>query len=261
MANSKFIATAFLLASSLMVIISCEDNDSIRNHENSSATVSGNAPARVADYLFNGTEGDPITLERTASWIKNYTGKKASGVDGHFFGKKTLEKILAKKSCVGIRFYYAMDDLLESRLVLVGADAAGENLLPLYGIVAKKSSIELMGVGSPMNSTDGDSIPSALAKRWVASYHIKNPAGIQAHFFGYQIIHQILSENDCVGIRAYYALNDEGVPQLLLTAVNSKGRNLLPKKSVNGKIATDDDAVADASWPCPSFCPGSETSL
>jgi hypothetical protein len=56
-----------------------------------------------------GREGSPIELELAASWTKHYRDNHPGETISQFFGKEILEKILAQKDCLGIRFYYAYD--------------------------------------------------------------------------------------------------------------------------------------------------------
>jgi hypothetical protein len=105
---------------------------------------------------------------------------------------------------------------------------------------------------------EGDAIDYAVARKWVNNYQEKNTTGNKAHVFGYEIIKEILSLEGCVGIRMYYALDDEGGRQIILVGVDEKGNNIIPGE--NGRTA-EEGVVADLSLPCPTYCSGSETSL
>ncbi len=73
---------------------------------------------------FNGTEGAPIDLETAAQWTANYRSTIApTDTRAHFFGRDILEKILQQEGNMGIRIYYALNDVGEKQLILVGADA------------------------------------------------------------------------------------------------------------------------------------------
>ncbi len=61
------------------------------------------------DSPVTGREGSPIALETAASWTKHYRDSHPGETISQFFGKEILEKILAQKDCLGIRFYYAFD--------------------------------------------------------------------------------------------------------------------------------------------------------
>jgi|GEM_PF-1906401 len=84
----------------------------------------------ITDYSFNGTEGDPISLTDAKQWAANYRDKNPGSTQAHFFGSAIIKQILAEPGCVGIRMYYTIDNKGQKQIVLVGADADGNNLLP-----------------------------------------------------------------------------------------------------------------------------------
>jgi hypothetical protein len=82
---------------------------------------------------FDGTEGAAIELAQAVSWTTNYRTKAEPGVEGvvikaHFFGREILQKLLEQEGCMGIRMYYARDERGQKQLVLVGADAEGNDI-------------------------------------------------------------------------------------------------------------------------------------
>lgn len=79
---------------------------------------------------FNGSEGSPITLDTARQWVANYRNQNPGQIEAHFFGFEIIQKILAESGCMGIRIYYALDDSGKKQLILVGADADGNNLIP-----------------------------------------------------------------------------------------------------------------------------------
>jgi|GEM_PF-713016 len=246
---------------SLLVTMSCDKNPILSDTPaNTSGASSANPSARVTDYTFDGTEGDPISLDSTAQWIQNYQTAKAS-LSAHFFGRKILERLLNKNNSTGLRFYYSLDNSANPTLLVKSANSKGNDLVLLFEARGKKSAVDLNAVKASIingsfTDTDADSVSATVSKNWIDNYYQKNPKGIQAHFFGYEIIKQILSENGCVGIRAYYALNGAGVQQLLLIGVDSNGENLLPQVTTGNGRVTDGstNVVADMSVPCPSYC-------
>lgn len=114
---------------------------------------------------------------------------------------------------------------------------------------SRVGSIEFKGM-------EGDPLDIATAKKWTSNFRSKANASdeILAHYFGFEIIQKILGQEGCVGIRIYYALDDNGEKKLLLVGVDSKGENLLPLEG--GRTSDDGDVVADYSYPCPDYCPG-----
>jgi hypothetical protein len=114
-----------------------------------------------------------------------------------------------------------------------------------------------------LTGKESDPISLETAKQWTANYRRQNPGEREAHFFGFEMIKLILAEKNCMGIRMYYALDEKGQKQLILVGVDAKGENLLPTTLKLNAARTEsgkENAVADASFPCPGTCANS-TSL
>ncbi|MCJ8164525.1 hypothetical protein MKJ04_06675 [Pontibacter sp. E15-1] len=91
---------------------------------------------------YNGSEGESISLEEAASYTANYRNQQSQDtgtVRAHFFGREILQKILDQEGCVGIRMYYGLDDAGNKQLVLIGANADGED--QEEGTVADRSKV------------------------------------------------------------------------------------------------------------------------
>ncbi len=101
-----------------------------------------------------------------------------------------------------------------------------------------------------LNKGVGGGMMSDQAKKWIQNYKDKNPGSIESHFFGSDIINSILNQNDCVGVRIHYAMDDSGVKQLILVGAKESGNNIWPSFS----DGTPSGIVADNSWPCPPAC-------
>jgi hypothetical protein len=265
MATNRYNAIFAVVLCAFLTTTSCEENNSVPKMSNSQTapqTKAGQA-ARVTNYTFDGSEGDPITLEVARGWISNYTGLNPNATKAHFFSTAAIQSILSKSGCLGIRIYYSIDDNSNQALLLVGTNNTGKDMVPFYGINGKSSFNDLTNTtatdvtATAAEAAVNDSIPGATFSRWASNYVQNNPSGLQAHFFGYQIIKDILAEKGCVGIRIYYALNDAGVQQLLLIGVTQNGTNLLPAASAVGRVEGGDNTIGDASVPCPTYCSGS----
>ncbi|TPE44390.1 hypothetical protein [Pontibacter mangrovi] len=80
---------------------------------------------------YNGSEGGQIEPEVAASYTQNYR-QSIAGKEGvakaHFFGRDILQAILEQEGCMGIRIYYGIDENGQKQLVLVGANADGEDM-------------------------------------------------------------------------------------------------------------------------------------
>lgn len=90
------------------------------------------------------------------------------------------------------------------------------------------------------NGTEGGAITLSSAAQMTAEYRAANPNSTIAHFFGKEILNQLLEQENCVGIRMYYGMKD-GQKELILVGVDSEENDLL-------------ELVADLSMPCPKTC-------
>lgn len=84
--------------------------------------------------------------------------------------------------------------------------------------------------------------PLNTAAEWTANYRNANPGGIQGHFFGKKAITAILGQPNVVGIRIYYALDPNGVKQLIIAGVDAQENDLYA------------GLIAEISYPCPPYC-------
>jgi hypothetical protein len=89
---------------------------------------------------------------------------------------------------------------------------------------------------------EGEKFPLETAAEWTANYRKNNPNGIKAHFFGMNIINEILAQEGCVGIRSYYALDDSGVQQLIMVGVDKDENDLY------------EGIIGEKSVICPPYC-------
>lgn len=93
-----------------------------------------------------------------------------------------------------------------------------------------------------ITGNEGAEFPLDLAAKWTANYRKSNPGGTIAHLFGFRVILRILAQEDCLGLRIYYALDDEGKQQLIVAGVDKNGNDLY--KGI----------LAERSVPCPHRC-------
>jgi hypothetical protein len=97
------------------------------------------------------------------------------------------------------------------------------------------------------NGSEGAPIDLETAKRWAQAYRAQNPGQTKAHFFGRNILQQLLAEPGSLGIRLYYGIDDKGAKQIMAVGAIANGDDLLPSAGTN-------NIVADSSWPCPPYC-------
>jgi hypothetical protein len=123
-------------------------------------------------------------------------------------------------------------------------------------IVVKGKVIEQQRSYTPeMGKEIGYEVGSKMIKR----HYDENPDDMVAHFIGRNHIGRILAQPGCVGIRAFYALNELGISQLVLVGVNSQGNNLLMLDYIDkqGELAKKPGSIVITSKGCPPHCDGS----
>ena len=144
----------------------------------------------------------------------------------------------------------------------------------------------------PITGTEGSAINIIVAAEWTANHRSRHKRGLVSHFFGEEIINQILQQPDCMGIRIYYAnskgLNGwqkvvtaisnflirvvgdcEGERHFIITGVSKTGQDQLPPPAAAGtdrsqvqafmsyKTTVGGNTLAEQSIPCPGTpgCP------
>lgn len=73
--------------------------------------------------------GKDIGYEKAARMIKRSCDANPDDVIAHFIGKNAIEKILSQPGCVGLRSFYALNEVGIKQIVFVGVDDKGRNLL------------------------------------------------------------------------------------------------------------------------------------
>lgn len=68
-----------------------------------------------------------------------------------------------------------------------------------------------------------------------------------SHFMGKNILEQILNQPDCIGIKIFKAINENGVNTYVVTGVNQQGELMMESAVVNpqGQIQISEGIVAD----------------
>lgn len=102
----------------------------------------------------------------------------------------------------------------------------------------------------------GEDIGYEKGAKMIKTYYDQNPDDIMAHFVGRNMIEAILAQPGAVGIRMFHALNELGLKQMVLVAVDEKGNNILSYTTIgeNGEIIKKKGIVADRLRGCPTYC-------
>lgn len=91
------------------------------------------------------------------------------------------------------------------------------------------------------DGTEGGEITLSAGADMTAEYRRLNPGDRKAHFFGKDILNDLLDQTGAEGIRMYYGIDGDGNKELVLVAANADERDML-------------DLVVDISVPCPNSC-------
>jgi hypothetical protein len=73
--------------------------------------------------------GEEISHELAHEFIKAYQETNPTENRGYHIGRNIIEQILAQPGCVGMRFYYGLNEDGVKTLVYVGLDADGNDLV------------------------------------------------------------------------------------------------------------------------------------
>lgn len=113
--------------------------------------------AYTSTEKFTGAEAGAISLDEASGLAMNYQTTNPEGVKSHFFGRESIETILAQEGAVGVRIYYGLDEAGVQHLVMVGADADQND--QVQGLLAQMAPPcpPLCGDGNRLNNeTLGD---------------------------------------------------------------------------------------------------------
>ena len=116
------------------------------------------------------------------------------------------------------------------------------------------------------DGTEGNFIDVKQSRKMVAKFRERNPSQTtKAHFFGCEVIQDILDDPRCKGIRIYYASDDEGNPQLILVGADENMDNILYRAPIHPALGASAGGnlpgTADDSVKCPDYCPSDDTAL
>ncbi|MET4106797.1 hypothetical protein [Hymenobacter sp. UYP22] len=104
------------------------------------------------------------------------------------------------------------------------------------------------------------------ASDWTRNYRTQNPSGIKGHSLPAATLQAILDQPTCVGVRAYYGLDDTGAPKLVLVGYDADNNDILSGTTSAARGVADEEAASLSSAstssaqiatdlpPCPPNC-------
>jgi len=128
--TTKFLTQSLLIF--VLLLVACSEHaepEQKLNKQKLTQTQSNSVRLANGD-VFDGTEGAPIELKLAVEWTHRWQTENPEGTKAYFYGRETLQAILAQEGSVGIRFYHGIDEKGNRQLVLVGVNTKGEDLLP-----------------------------------------------------------------------------------------------------------------------------------
>ncbi len=106
--------------------------------------------------------------------------------------------------------------------------------------------------------TEGGSISLEEARTMIKRYESKiSEEESRSHFFGRQLIDEVLTLKDCVGLRIFHAENEEGKRELVIVGESGQGKLMVPTEGIQPAKAGNPEGyphVLDRSRICPSAC-------
>lgn len=201
---------------------------------------------RPRHFVLTGNENHRITLEEASTLTRNYRESHTQGCAlGGFFTEEVFTKILHQEGCVGIRVYLAESTKRDVAFILAGAEANGNDLF--QGVLGANPVIcpPFWSQFNDLNSTPAERttpkneknelslesgahfITLAEASMLTRDYRKSRKQDIgKGGFFGRNIFEKILAQSDCIGIRIYHGVHDDGKATFVLVGVNKCGDDL-----------------------------------
>ena len=91
------------------------------------------------------------------------------------------------------------------------------------------------------NGTEGGPITSTVATAMTKRYRKDCPGQVKAHFYGRETIQALLDQDNCMGIRIYYGIKEDGSKELVLVGATADENDML-------------NLIMDISISCPTCC-------
>jgi hypothetical protein len=99
------------------------------------------------------TDDSSSELTKASEWTRNYRNQNPGAPKGHCVKREQLEALLNQPGCEGIRAYYGLDDAGAPKLILVGIDAAENDILTDTSITSALRATSTDGADSETSST------------------------------------------------------------------------------------------------------------
>ena len=233
-------------------------------NEYTSATLNNETTEKIKirRRVFTGNEPHDISLADASRLTKRFRDSVAEdAIKGGFFGRLAFEKILVQDGCVGIRCYFAAFDDGSPTIVMTGVTREGndiwdgvvnEDILPCPPYCGATNSLNsdvaedaltFERTGTMFTGNENHLVTIAEASRYTRNFRsTKDETAVKGGYIGRNAFEKILAQAGCVGIRMYFALNEDGTPTLVTVGVKSNGNDIF------------DGVINEDILPCPPYC-------
>jgi hypothetical protein len=103
--------------------------------------------------------GEEITHELAQEFITAYEKTHPGENRGYQIGRNIIDQILAQPGCVGISFYYGLNEVGQKTLVYVGIDKDGKDLVKRTVITSNGDLTIADGIMADRTGYPGPSLP------------------------------------------------------------------------------------------------------
>jgi hypothetical protein len=90
--------------------------------------------------------GEEISHELAADFIKAYQESNTGEIRGYQIGRNIIDQILTQPGCVGMRFYYGLNEAGAKTLVYVGVDADGKDIVKRTVVMSNGALVHADGI-------------------------------------------------------------------------------------------------------------------
>lgn len=169
------------------------------------------------------------------TYVKAYQQANPMSTFSVTISRKAVEAILAQAHTIGIRAHYVTNSSGKLDLLFTGIDKDLNNQYIAGALFAGDQAISLDATISQLSTSK-------------AAYG----STIRAVAFGSKVLSDMLSRDNCAGLRFYFMTDKEGNRNLIFMAVDNQ------QKDVYGSVAnartTDDGDAGTGGRPCPQYC-------
>ena len=99
------------------------------------------------------------------------------------------------------------------------------------------------------DGNEGATIPADQAQKWIDNYEKSVDDSVtKSEFFGFRRLAELLGQVTAIGVRVYYAKDDEGANRLVLVAVTPEEKNIAKIDGSTKAGIVLEDGISGTKW-------------